>query len=170
MPIPRNTPSQTTLPPCRIRPRRTAHAWRKPRAATTATTFAATTMCRPRSSAAQLPTASLECSYGEMAEKLPLKEWKVIPPWCDWFNVEHWVGDDHHWVQQVWGATRSQAKYLAYQELQDKQGDVLLQSTACLPLVCYPPAHWYISPDLSARTLHSHHPCRCTTHRASHRA
>ncbi|MGF6152026.1 hypothetical protein [Pseudomonas fluorescens] len=60
-----------------------------------------------------------EMQYGEMAETLPLKEWKVIPPWVDWFDVEHYIGDARHWVKTVWAATRSQAKYKAYEDLQD---------------------------------------------------
>jgi hypothetical protein len=57
-----------------------------------------------------------EMQYGEMAESLPLKEWKVIPPWVD---VEPYIGDVRHWVKTVWAATRSQAKYKAYEDLQD---------------------------------------------------
>lgn len=48
-----------------------------------------------------------EMQYGEIAEKLPLKQWELLTNGLyDW--------DD---VQRVWAATRSQAKYRAYQEL-----------------------------------------------------
>jgi hypothetical protein len=60
-----------------------------------------------------------EIQYGDMAKTLPLNEWEVIPPWCNWDEVDLYLGDAHRWVQRVWAANRSQAKYKAWEELQD---------------------------------------------------
>ena len=59
-----------------------------------------------------------EMQYGEMAETLPLKQWEVLTKAdADWMEVDLYMGDAHHYVQVVAAATRSQAKYRAYQEL-----------------------------------------------------
>lgn len=56
--------------------------------------------------------------YGEMAEKLPLKEWKVLPPWHDWDEVDY-NRDARESIVRVWATTRAQAKYKAWEKLQD---------------------------------------------------
>lgn len=38
---------------------------------------------------------------------------------ADWMEVDLYMGDAHHYVQVVAAATRSQAKYKAYQEMAD---------------------------------------------------
>lgn len=59
-----------------------------------------------------------EMQYGEMAEKLPLKQWEVLTNGMyDWDDVRYMLGDARHCVRRIWAATRSQAKYRAYQEL-----------------------------------------------------
>jgi molybdopterin synthase catalytic subunit len=61
-----------------------------------------------------------EMQYGEMAESLPLKEWQVMTAKCyDWFDVTHDLGGARHYVERVWAATASQAKYQAYKRLED---------------------------------------------------
>ncbi|AZD01345.1 hypothetical protein [Pseudomonas chlororaphis] len=61
-----------------------------------------------------------EMQYGDMAEELPLKQWEVlIDGMYDWDDVRYMLGDAHHCVRRVWAATRSQAKYRAYQELDE---------------------------------------------------
>ncbi|VVN67918.1 hypothetical protein PS726_00215 [Pseudomonas fluorescens] len=60
-----------------------------------------------------------EMQYGERAEELPLKEWEVIPPWVDWDEVDLYLSDAIHWRRRVLATTRSQAKYKAWEELQD---------------------------------------------------
>ncbi len=56
--------------------------------------------------------------YGEIAQTLPLKQWEVLTNCMyDWDDVRYMLGDARHYVQRVWAATRSQAKYRAYQEL-----------------------------------------------------
>ena len=61
-----------------------------------------------------------EVQYGEMAEKLPLKEYLVITAKnFDWFDVVHDIGDARHYVERVWAATPSQAKYQAFKRLED---------------------------------------------------
>lgn len=58
--------------------------------------------------------------YGEMAETLPLKQWEVLTNrMYDWDDVKYMLGDARHYVLRVWAATRSQAKYRAYQELEE---------------------------------------------------
>ncbi len=53
-----------------------------------------------------------------MAEKLPLKQWEVLTNCMyDWDDVRYMHGDARHYVQRVWAATRSQAKYRVYQDL-----------------------------------------------------
>jgi len=59
-----------------------------------------------------------EMEYGEMAEKLPLKKWSVLPFNFDWDELS-WNRDAQGYLTEVWAATRSQAKYLAYRELED---------------------------------------------------
>ncbi|MDU8420268.1 hypothetical protein B1F68_17320 [Pseudomonas syringae] len=61
-----------------------------------------------------------EVQYGEMAENLPLKEYQVITvKTFDWFDVEHDIGDARHYVERVWAATPSQAKYQAFKRLEE---------------------------------------------------
>jgi len=59
-----------------------------------------------------------EMQYGEMAETMPLKQWEVLTnDIYDWDEVRYMLDDARHYVRSVWAATRSQAKYRAYQEL-----------------------------------------------------
>ncbi|KPG94595.1 hypothetical protein [Pseudomonas sp. RIT-PI-r] len=59
-----------------------------------------------------------EMQYGEMAETLPLKEWLVLPFKHDWDDL-HWSREARADHDRVWAANRSQAKYKAYERLQD---------------------------------------------------
>lgn len=59
-----------------------------------------------------------EVQYGEMAESLPLKEWLVLPFNHNWDDL-NWSRDAREDLARVWAATRSQAKYKAYERLQD---------------------------------------------------
>lgn len=55
-----------------------------------------------------------EMQYGEMAEKLPLKQWEVLTNGMyDWDDVKYMLGDARHYVRRIWATTRSQAKYRA---------------------------------------------------------
>lgn len=56
--------------------------------------------------------------YGEMAETLPLIEWLVLPFKHDWDDLD-WNREAREDLVKVWAATRSQAKYKAYEQLQD---------------------------------------------------
>ena len=59
-----------------------------------------------------------EMQYGEMAEKQPLKQWeRLTNGMYDGDHVRYMLGDARHYVQRVWTATRSQAKYREYQDL-----------------------------------------------------
>lgn len=59
-----------------------------------------------------------EMEYSEIAEKLPLKKWSVLPFNFNWDELS-WNRDAQGYLTEVWAATRSQAKYLAYRELED---------------------------------------------------
>lgn len=59
-----------------------------------------------------------EMQYGEMAETLPLKEWLVLPFKHDWDDL-NWSREAREDLVRVWAATRGQAKYKAYERLQD---------------------------------------------------
>ncbi|WP_053159072.1 hypothetical protein [Pseudomonas protegens] len=59
-----------------------------------------------------------EMQYGEMADTLPLKEWLVLPFEHDWEDL-NWSREAREDLVRVWAATRSQAKYKAYERLQD---------------------------------------------------
>ncbi|BBP60411.1 hypothetical protein [Pseudomonas sp. St316] len=59
-----------------------------------------------------------EMQYGDMAQTLPLKKWVVLPFNFDWDELS-WNRDAQGYLTEVWAATRSQAKYLAYRELED---------------------------------------------------
>lgn len=59
-----------------------------------------------------------EMEYGEMAEKLPLKKWMVLPFNFGWDELS-WNRDAQGYLTEVWAATRNQAKYLAFRELED---------------------------------------------------
>ena len=59
-----------------------------------------------------------EMQYGEMAETLPLKEWLVLPFKHDWEDL-NWSREAREDLVRVWAATRGQAKYKAYERLQD---------------------------------------------------
>ena len=59
-----------------------------------------------------------EMQYGEMAETLPLKEWLVLPFMHDWDDLD-WNREAREDLVRVWAATRSQARYKAYERLQD---------------------------------------------------
>ena len=61
---------------------------------------------------------SRRSQYGEMAETLPLKEWLVLPFKHDWDDLD-WNREARQDLVRVWAATRSQAKYKAYERLQD---------------------------------------------------
>ena len=59
-----------------------------------------------------------EMQYGEMAEALPLKQWEVLTNgYYNWDDVRYGLGEARQYVLRIWAATRSQAKYQAYQEL-----------------------------------------------------
>ncbi|WP_223541007.1 hypothetical protein [Pseudomonas sp. BF-RE-26] len=74
----------------------------------------------------ELPVASLaasrsvthEMQYGEMVETLPLKEWLVLPFKHDWDDLSR-SREAREDLVRVWAATRGQAKYKAYERLQD---------------------------------------------------
>jgi hypothetical protein len=53
-----------------------------------------------------------------MAETLPLKEWLVLPFNYDWDDLS-WSREAREDLVRVWAATRGQAKYKAYEQLQD---------------------------------------------------
>ena len=59
-----------------------------------------------------------EMQYGEMAETLPLKEWLVLPFKHDWDDL-NWSREAREDLVRVWASTRSQARYKAYEQLQD---------------------------------------------------
>ncbi|MBC3272274.1 hypothetical protein HU765_20255 [Pseudomonas sp. SWRI81] len=59
-------------------------------------------------------------AYGKpgVAETLPLKEWQVLPFKHDWDDLD-WNREAREDLVRVWAATRGQAKYKAYEQLQD---------------------------------------------------
>lgn len=48
-----------------------------------------------------------EIQYGDMAEKLPLIKWKVLPLAFDWDELD-WNPKARGYLTEVWAATRSQ--------------------------------------------------------------
>ncbi|MFJ3153557.1 hypothetical protein ACIPIX_05370 [Pseudomonas protegens] len=59
-----------------------------------------------------------EMQYGEMADTLPLKEWLVLPFSHGWDDLG-WSREAREDLVRIWAATRGQAKYKAYERLQD---------------------------------------------------
>lgn len=59
-----------------------------------------------------------EMQYGEMAERLPLKEWLVLPLNHDWDDLT-WNREARQDLVTAWAAPRSQARYKAYERPQD---------------------------------------------------
>ena len=59
-----------------------------------------------------------EMHYGEMAETLPLKEWKVLPFGYDWEELDY-NREARESIIRVWAASRGQAKNQAYRKLEE---------------------------------------------------
>ncbi len=77
-----------------------------------------------------------EMQYGEMAEELPLKQFEVLTNGMyDWDDVKYMLGDARHYVRRVWAATR-QAKYRAYQELDECFEDATAMLTFKVRAAC----------------------------------
>ncbi|MEF9671916.1 hypothetical protein QNM99_03675 [Pseudomonas sp. PCH446] len=59
-----------------------------------------------------------EMQYGDMADELPLKQYQVLPFNHDWEDLSY-SREARQDLVLVWAATPSQAKYKAYEKLQD---------------------------------------------------
>ncbi len=59
-----------------------------------------------------------EMQYVEITDTLPLKELLVLPLKHDWDDL-NWSREAREDLVRVWAATRDQAKYEAYERLQD---------------------------------------------------
>lgn len=61
-----------------------------------------------------------EMQYGDMAETLPLKQWEVLTNgYYDRDHVRYGLGEARQYVLRIWAATHNQARYRAYQELDE---------------------------------------------------